>query len=325
MQLQRQKKKSVQKRTKVAPSHVKEQAAEMKPLIIVEQDFDQRYVPEGYVKLNLKTSKSQFIALVQAKTMFYLDSNNLDNGDVDEGLDALSDLYESIEEANNVWGNGTGITAGGVDLAVTVRSNYQTLLTNSLLVGLSDEQSGDQIRDADYDASEIERLCLDHSYVVDRMKGIAAVALGKTMDEVVEEDLADVLGFHNEEEIVQDINFREVADLDPRYGYERPSDRKHMICTGASYYYLKPELRDGEDGWEYNLRSGKRTRTEITSSNLKQIDDLTQEIEDYQREHGQDFSDHDANKTRMAINMKYRAGLDVCPVVDNGNNVNKEK
>jgi hypothetical protein len=305
----------LKKTTKYAPSEVIELAKQKKGLIIVDKDFEERFVPEGYVKLKLKSPTDEFIGLMPSNAIFYLDDHNLGNGSIDEGLDVLAALYSEIEAANDLWGETSRINAGGVDLAVTVRSNYQTLLANKLISGHENEDSA-SANNASYNKKEEERLHLGDKYVNDRIRAIAAIALGKNAEELKEEMLADVLGFKTNE-VVQSIDIQKVAEMDPHWRnpeYVMPTDRKHMRCGGGSHYFLKPELRDGKDGWDYDLNKGTRTRIEIIPENLKKIEDLEGEIQEYLTAKNNGLNQHDRNLLRTVANIKYRAGLDVKPV-----------
>jgi hypothetical protein len=320
MQLFKQKTK-VGKTTKYAPAEVKTLASQGKELIIVEKDFDEKFVPDGYVKLKLKSPVDEFIGLMPAKAIFYLDENNLFNGNIDDALDCLSGLYSEIEDANDVWGDGGRINAGGVDLAVTVRRNYQTLLTNKLLQGQDKEGEGEEVESAEYDAEEASRLCLDHDYVDKRMKAIAALATGKDVKEIRKMDLTDILGFKDEKtsETFNESSklFRQVTEM--RYIPHGDPHTKHMRCLGDSHYFLKDEFRDGKDGWDYDLRTMTRTRVDIKPEAKVEIKRLEEEIAEYQKKHTPgDINEHDANLTRMAANMRYGAKLDVNPVIKNG-------
>jgi hypothetical protein len=288
-----------------------------KALIIVASDFEERFVPKGYVKLKLNTPDHQnFIGLVPQQAFFYLDSHNLSNGGIDEGLEALTALYDAIESENDLNG-ASRINAGGVDLAVTVRRNYQTLLVNKLVEGQKEEKKG-KAEYAEYDKDEVERLCLDDKYVTERMRGIAAIALGKTPEQIKEQGLEKVLGFdtlEHEAEITEK-EFRQITEM--RYVPRGDPHTKTMRCLGDSHYYLKEEYKSGENGWDYDLRTMTKTRTDLTPSKIADMVKLEEEIHSHQKKKRKgEINDSDRNATRMVINMKYGAGLDVSPVYKN--------
>jgi len=299
--------------TAVPPAEVGELAEQGKKLIIVAKDFDDRYVPKGYTKLVLTTPVDQFIGLVPAVTVIHLDEHNLSDYDIDNALDELSALYDEIEDANDVLGDDNRINCGGADLAVTVRRNYQTVCTNNALSG----QDTHEPSEAEYRQSETGRLCLDHQYVEKRMRAIAALALGVGVDEIKERVLGDVLGFkeYEDEEQITEDELRQITTAE--HTTAEPRKAKHRRCTGASYFYLKPELRDRQDGWDYDLRTMKKKRTNIKGDALRKIGDLEAEIGQYQRERSPgEITPHDANKTRAVINMRYGSSLDINPITE---------
>ena len=305
--------KSTSSRQSITPdSEVAEQVKQKKALIIVGKDFDERYVPNGYTKLKLKTPTDEFIGLIPSQALFYLDKNNLPGSNLDDALDKLGELYAEIEAANDVFGDSSRINVGCVDFALTVRNNYRDLCVNDLISGQSREKD-EEARNAEYDEAETKRLCLGDSFVEKRMKAIASVATGKTLDEIVELGLNEVLGFEKTPltEKITSSMFDKITYM----SYVSHSDQhtKTMRCLGDSHYYLKDEFNDGQDGWDYDLRTMKRTRVDFSGENLRTIQELEGEISEYQKKHSGEPTSHDKNLTRMAINMKYGAGLDINP------------
>jgi hypothetical protein len=319
MQLVRTKQGGAVRRVIKAPSEVAEQAQQGKALILVEHDFDERYVPQGYTKLNIHSPEGNLVALVPGKAFFYLNSNNLGNGGIEEGLEALADLYKELEEASDGFSEGRGLTSGGVDLALTVRRNYSTLLANSLVqgkgVGAGKGKGNDELS-VGFDPAEIDRLCLEDEYVDSRMRAIAAIAKGVPLEDIKERAVKDALGFQGVQSLVEHFDergqlFRKVTQM--RYIPHGDPHTKEMRCLGDSHYFLKDEFKEGRDGWDYDLRTMTRTRTEIPASQLKQLEQLEAEIAAHQKEKGVELTTHDANRTRVAINIKYGAGLVVQP------------
>jgi len=314
MRLAQQTRQGRARATAVPPAEVGKLAKQGKKLIIVEKDFDKRYVPRGYTKLVLETPVDQFIGLVPAQTIVYLDEKRLGGCSIKDGLDALSELYDELEEANDVLGDDNRINCGGADLAVTVIRNYRTLGANSLLVGQSEENAGEEVSEADYDKEELGRLCLGDPYVVERMKAIAALTTGKNVDEIKKAKLADVLGFRGQDRVVERISDKEFKRI-TRFEYIPRGDKntKHMRCLGDSHYFLKDEYKD-DPKYDYDLRTMTKTSRTVTPETIRKIAALEGEIHTHQERHADGgLTPHDANRTRVYMNMAYGAKLNVSP------------
>ena len=305
-----------------APAKVQQLAKEGKALIIVEKDFDQRYIPRGYSKLKLRTPTDEFIALIPQVAFFYLDTHNL-NGmtgadSIDEGLDAIEKLYQELldQSKSSELDDISELNVGGVDLATTLRKNYKVLTANILLQG----QETQRTEDAEFRQEELDRLCLEDEYVDTRLRAIAAVTTGMPIDKIRASDMAEVLGYEKDQEVVSTLSRQERdAITDKEYTPKPPTDRRHIKCTRASHYYLKEGYRDGQDGFDYDLQRGIKTRIDITPDNLRHVDELETEIQAYQQEHCSKVKQHDDRKTRMFANIKYRAGLPVAPKANETN------
>lgn len=300
-------------------SEVIEQVRAGRKFIVVESEFDRNAVPDGYTLIDMKHRGNSFRTLVPQSLLFYM--ANPGEGDAGQALDEIADFYGEAEELEDNMIDSGQTSVQEANWATLARGNYQKYLVNRLV------QSKKGVRDEDgepapeFNPDVLRELNLTDDYVANRVRAIAAVALGKTVEEVKAYGVGDVLKHVTvQKDRVQELTKEEF-------------DR--ITCWAGSHYEIKHEFRN-KDGIEYkidhvhdrNHKVGikKTTKQEIEIFDAK-IAGLEKEIADYRSSRkNASLSRHDAALIRQYSNLTYiakenpQAQLDIQPPIARGEN-----
>lgn len=267
--------------------------------IVVEDDMDD--VPDGYMLLNMEYKGESFKALVPKRLVFYL-ANPGEGEDVDGALDDVSDFYGEAEkyEDNVMEGGGTNVQEA--HLTTIAREAYKTYVVNKLT------KDG-----RDFDDTVLEDLLLKDDYIEKRAKAMAAVCLGKTVEELKASDLKDV---------VKHVTIRE-----KRTEKLTREEFKQITCWAGSHYEIKDEYRHNSDvsydidrrhdrGHTVGIKTVHKIEVEVFDEKIR---NLEKDIMDYWKRQGRPIKRHDSAILRQYVNIKYiakenkDAQLDIAP------------
>lgn len=296
------------------PSHqVMEQVHEGKKFIPVEEEFSTPV--DGYTLLTMNYKGDPFKVLVPHSLLCYV--ANQGEGDIDDALDELGDFYEEGGEYEDELIEKGETNVQEANLITDARKAYHVYLINKLVV----EKEGEH--DIEFDEQVLERLDLNDEYVSQRVRGIAAIALGKTPKEVKEADISQLLEHHStlRVEKIRKNEFYKITKK--RFVPHADPHTKTMRCLADSHYDLLPEYQN-KDGVDYDLRSmTKEVKCDLVTFN-QQVGKLEKEIETYRKEKHGEVGRHDHALLRTYANLAYiakenpEAQLDIIPA-KNGN------
>ena len=308
------KQKIVMRRTPSA--EVLEQVTRGNKFVIVEEEFDQNFVPQGYTLIDMKYKDDSFKALVPQSLLFYM--ANPGEGDLEDALDQISDFYGEAEDYEDDMIENGATSVQEANWATLARSAYGTYLINKLVKnkrGKKDE-NGEPI--PEYDEKRLEELDLDDKYVAERVKAIAALSLGKNQEEIKKYGIDSVL--------------KHVTIRDNKTEKLTRAEFDKITCWAGSHYEIKEEYKGDNDGIEYQIdrlhsRGHKEGIKIIKKRDIQVLDskivELEDEIEKYRKEKHGEVGRHDRNLLRQYANLAYiakenpKAQLDVMPPAEN--------
>ena len=273
--------------TRIPPERVYEEVRRGNKFIVLEEDID--IVPESYVLVDMKYKGDSFKTLVPQQLLFYL--ANPGEGSIDDALENVADFYNEVEDFEDGAINEGSINVQDINWATTSRSTYQVYLINKLT------KNG-----KDYDKSVLDDLCLNHEYVQQRTRGIAALILGKTAEEIKEAKLTALLKHvtisRTEKKVTENLS---------------KTEAEKVRCYAGSHWELKPEYQTkGPEGESYSIGPwGSVKKTYVKSEEIiepvinKQITQLEDEIQRYREGKSKKINRHDRNLIRQYINLCY--------------------
>jgi len=166
--------------------------------VVVDDDFDQTYIPKGFTLIDMRYRGDSFRTLVPHNLLFYL--GNPGEGDGDNALDEIADFYSDAEdfEDDQIADGATSVQE--TNWAMMARNSYRTYLVNRLTrhqkLGLARDSEGEPI--PEFDPEELRRLDLDDPYVAERVRAISALVLGKRNEEELKKRLS-IPVFHDDQ------------------------------------------------------------------------------------------------------------------------------
>lgn len=303
------------------PTHeVLSQVKNGNKFIIVQEDFDNSLVPLGYTLINMKYKGDSFRALIPQSLLFYM--ANPGEGDSGKALDDIADFYGETEnyEEDAIREGSTSVQE--TNWATLARSSYDSYLINQLVKHKNGEgdRNGEPI--PEFNCSVLNQLDLNDEYVAQRVRAMAAVALGKTTEEVREYDIGDLLKhvtlpISGQEQQISPDEFKKITKK--RLVRHWDAHTKIMRCLADSHYDLKPEYQNDSE-WDYDLRTLNKRKKNITITQFdSKIAELESDILRYrQGKHGR-VGRHDQNLIRQYVNLAHiakenpRAQLDIQP------------
>lgn len=278
--------------------------------IVVEENFDLNFTPQGYTLIDMRYKGDSFKALVPQSLLFYM--ANPGEGSADNALEEIADFYGEAEnyEEDAIQNGETSVQEA--HWATIARDRYDTYLINKLVRHKKTGEDGEPI--PEFDDRILKELDLDDSYVGSRAKAIAALALGKSSDEIKGYGIENILKHVT-------VRQRKTEKL-------TREEFKKVACWAGSHYELRDECRN-DPGVQYHIDRchdkgrmvGTKTTSEVTYSYLdSKITGLEQEIKEYrEKKHDSKTGRHDKALIRQYVNLSYiipenpKAKLDVMP------------
>lgn len=316
MNLERQLRKRVAV-NKLPSADVMQRVEQGRKFIPVQDDFSSGNVPQGYTLVDTGFRGNSFKALVPQSLLFYM--ANPGEGDSDSALEQLADFYGDAEdfEEDQIGDGKTSVQE--MNWATIARSNYRVYLINKLVThkraGFARDGDGEPI--PEFDKSTLRELDLDDPYVEQRAKAMAAVALGKTAEEVKK---------YGVDQVLKHVTVREKSTV----ALTR-EEFQNITCWAGSHYELRDEYRNGNSGAVYNIdkRHDRDHMVGTKTINEKQIavfdaqiHALEGEIGAYRKKKHGKVGRHDSALLREYVNLAYiakerkDAQLDIKPPVE---------
>lgn len=280
--------------------------------IVVDSDIDPNFIPDGYTLIDMKHKGESFKTLIPQSLLFFM--ANPGEGDADSALDEIAGFYgEAKDFEEDMIGSGQ-TSVQQANWATLARSSYGTYLVNRLVKHKRGErEDGEPV--PEFNESVLKGLDIMDSYVGQRVKAIAAVALGKTADQLNKNEVKDVLKHVTiRENKTEQLSREEFAKI---------------TCWAGSHYEIKPEFQNGEDGTSYQIEKrhdknymvGVKRTTEVKYDVLNsKVSELEGEIATYRAaRHPEGVGKHDSALIRQYINLAYiakenpRMQLDIQP------------
>jgi len=281
-------------------TQVLEQVKQGRRFIVVEDDFDRGFIPQGHTLITIKHNGTALRTLVPQSLLFYM--VNPGEGDSNDALEQIADFYsEAGEFEDETIGDG-GTNVQEANWTTLSRDNYQVYLTNRLVkTGKGRDEEGEPV--PEFNADVIKQLDLEDPYVAQRVKVIAAVSLGKTIDQIDVHEVKDVLRHIN-----HGTKRTKVTEELSKAEFEK------ITCWAGSHYEVRPEYRNKPDA-DYSVRklhdrgfkSGTKTYMKETPMETAVLDrkvaDLEGEIAAYRLQKHGTVGRHDAGLIRQYTNL----------------------
>ena len=266
-----------------------------KKFIVVEDSFDLGNIPNGYSLVDVKYKGSSFKTLIPQSLIFYM--ANPGEGSIDDALDEISDFYGDVEDFEEDIMRENGTSVQETDWAVMARGSYRTYLINKLVKSGRKNNEGEPV--PEFKIDELNRLRLYDPEVKKITKAIAALALGKSIEDV---------GEYSVDGVLRHVTFTEVkTEQLSREEFDR------ITCWAGSHYEIKPEFKDEgykiEKRHDRDFKTGTRiiTRTRTVEAEIRKFED---EIEQIRKEKGDEIGRHDRALVRQYVNLVHIANVD---------------
>lgn len=273
---------------------VLEQIGQGKKFIIVEHAFDPAYLPDNYMVIDIQYRGESLKTVVPMNVMIYM--SNPGEGDLDDALDEISDFYDEVKDFQNEHLENGDTSIQSTNWAGVARNSYSTYLINKLTQANEDDADVPE-----WNEETIEELDLHDDYVAQRVRAIAAVALGLDEKQVKAYDVGDVLRHVT-------VNERKEVPL-------TQEEFDQVACYAGSHYEVKPEFR-GKDDVEYRIEHSYDRNHKVGKKIIKKhevtvfdadIASLEQEIETHRKEKHGSLGRHDKNLIRQYANIAHIA------------------
>jgi len=266
-----------------------------KKFIVVEDSFDLGNIPNGYSLVDVKYKGSSFKTLIPQSLIFYM--ANPGEGSIDDALDEISDFYDDVEDFEEDIMRENGTSVQETDWAVMARGSYRTYLINKLVKSGRKNNEGEPV--PEFKIDELNRLRLYDPEVKKITKAIAALALGKSIEDV---------GEYSVDGVLRHVTFTEVkTEQLSREEFDR------ITCWAGSHYEIRPEFKDEgykiEKRHDRDFKTGTRiiTRTRTVEAEIRKFED---EIEQIRKEKGDEIGRHDRALVRQYVNLVHIANVD---------------
>lgn len=281
------------------PDSALEKIEERRSAIRLDGPVDDGEIPDGYMQVQFPGEFGQDeVYLLKHSFCWYL--TNEGEGDVDEALAETAEGYHDLKgiEDEDMDKGGTSIPESF--LATKARENYKILLINKLVkskwAGFA--RDGDFEPIAEFDSNALKSLDLNDPFVENRVKAMAALALGKKGEAVKAYDVGKLV--------------KHVTVKVKKSEFERVLDKKQlnkMRCYMGSHWELSPEYRRDPD---FKMKAGGRVYQRTARENVGvldgQIEDLKKEILEYRmKKHEGKLGPDDEQLISTYANLKYIA------------------
>lgn len=263
--------------------------------IVVQDDFDQSFVPQGYTLIDMKHKNSSFKTLVPQSLLFYM--ANPGEGEPEGALEEIANFYGETKDFEDDLIENGDTSVQEANWANLARGSYHTYLINRLVKHRKGERDGEGEPVPEFNPEVLTQLDLNDSYVSQRVKAIAALALEKTADQIKAHEVKDVL---------KHVTFN----------YQERVKRKELTevkCWAGSHYEIKHEYRTVD-----RIEERQQTYSALNT----QIGELESQIDTYRKQrHNGQVGRHDSALIRQYVNLAHiisenpRAQLDIMPPI----------
>ncbi len=252
-------------------------AGKRKKLIILEKPAENP--PDGYVQLVLAYKGEKFVALVPEKVKNYMAGGNGNSST--ESLDEITEFYRDCSDFEGELYFANIFSTPQTEISTLARKSYGVHILNRLVKNTNDG--------IEHISSEIDRLCINDSYVSDRIKAMAAIQLGKKTSELKEANLEDLL-----------------VDITTKVQHET-TKAYQVACDCGSHIEYRTQYKT------------EITERDETFTSNPEITKLENEIEDYRKQKDKETTPHDTQIIRQYANATYITAenpdkqFDICP------------
>lgn len=266
-------------------------------LIVVEKPLET--IPQGYTQVTMAYRGEKHIFLIPEKAKFYM-ANPGEDGKPLDALDEIADFYAECSDFEHELKLGGTFSVTQTNVSTLARNSYAVWAINQLVK----QQQGSET--PEWNEEELERLGVNDAYVSERLQGIAALMLGKNVQDLQEAGLEDLLVHKTVQGTYKEILSEKEFD--------------QITCWAGSHYELKSEYRnagyDIERRHDTGHKKGWKISHEKEFSHLPSIEKLEQEIEEHRQNQGKEITRHDKALLRTLVNMKYITKEDATKQLD---------
>lgn len=278
--------------------------------IVVEEDFELSYVPQGYTLIDMNHKGDSFKTLVPQSLLFFM--ANSGEGDPESALEEIADFYGEAEDFEDEIIENGQTNVQEANWATLARNSYSTYLVNNLVKNKKWERDEEGEPVPEFNQEVLKHLGLYDEFISNRAKAIAAIALNKTIEEVKEYGVGDVL---------KHVTVKERGEKQKLTKQEL----EKVACYCGSHWELKDEYMNNPDvEYQVGISSGtKQVKLKRIPVFDSKINDLEEEITSYRlNKYNPSFNSmgrHDNALIRQYINLAYispenpRAQLDIKP------------
>ncbi len=284
-------------------NEVLHQVNEGKKFVVVNEEFDTALVPQGYTLINMNYKGDVFRALIPQQLLWFM--ANAGEGAVDEALDDIADFYgeaENFEDEMIAKGN---TSVQEADWATSAKNAYETYLVNKLTRNKKGERDENGEPIPEFNPAELKRLGIEEDdYVGQRVRAIAAAALGKKSEEEVKK--------YKIEDVLKHVTIQEAKTVPLT-----KEEFQKITCWAGSHYEIKPEYKNKDDAnYSIDKRHDKNHMVGTKTTKFREaavldttIAQLEKEIIDHRKAQGKQER-HDQALIRQYVNLTYIAKED---------------
>ena len=260
--------------------------------IVVKDDFDLNNVPQGYALIDMKHKGVSFKTLVPQSLLFYM--ANPGEGNPEGALEEIADFYGEAEDFEGDLIKNGETNVQEANWATVARESYEIYLINRLIIHKRDGICDLIEPEPEFDPEVLHKLDLDDYYVLERAKAIAALALGKTAEQVNTHEIGGVL-----KHVI--LNYCE---------REKVTNHYRKKCWSGSHYEYKDK---------YRTRTEFVHKSEEYVSLTGKIGEIENDIAEYREKKHGNLGRHDQALIRQYINLAHiakenpKAQLDIKP------------
>lgn len=272
--------------------------------IVVQEDFDPSFVPQGYTLIDMKHKGNSFKTLVPQSLLFYM--ANPGEGKPEGALEEIADFYGETEDFEDEQIEDGNTSVQEANWATLARNSYETYLTNILVKHRKGERDSEGEPVPEFNPEVLARLDLNDPYVAQRARAIAAVALGKNADEVKQYDVGELL---------KHITIRQKGKAEKL----TKKELERVACYCGSHYELRPEFRNDSE-YEYDVSGYGGTKTPLKKDIAvfdAKIGALEAEIIEHRKQkHNGEIGRHEPALMRQYVNLAYIMRENPCAKID---------
>ncbi|GEM_PF-5539216 len=259
---------------------------ERKKLIVLQKPTEN--IPQGYTQLTFAYKGERHTVLIPEKAKFFM-ANPGEDSDPLCALDELAEFYDDCCDFEHELFLENKLSPSQTNVSTLAKNSYTIWAINQL--GKQKNNS----EDPKWDDTELERLGLNDKYVEDRVKGIAALMLGKNAKDLKATELSEILVHKNVKG-----TFKEMLTQ---------KEFEKITCWAGSHYEIKPEFRnqgyDIDRLHDQHHKVGWKEVHEKEFVHMPTIKKLEEEIAEYRQKQGKKTTAHDTALIRTYANLKY--------------------